>query len=580
MAPRTLLSLIVAIGVASCTTVTARAQPAPPRDRQPVEPTGTARLKGRVVDAQTGSAIVRARVRLLGPFGNRPPALTDASGAFEFTNLPAAVFYLSADKAGYANTRHPQQGRTIRGGNRPLRLADRETLTDITVKLYRGAAITGRVVDAYGDPAEFAQVQVLAVPRSGRGTPMPRGSNSTNDLGEFRVPKLEPGSYLLLVLQRFQFDDSSDMQSLPTYYPGVASLDQAQPITVTRAQTVQGIEITLVDATASIVTGTIVDQKGQPATGSGISVRRVSSEVRDFGGFGGPIRPDGTFKLRLAPGEYELEARGTRPGVQGMGPPRPGDELMGVLGVSVSSAPLSDLTIQLAPGAVMSGRIVLDGDGSPPPDVQSLRIALGSLSPAGNCRTGRSEVSADWTFRIEGMVGTCTVMPMGGAGRWNMKSVLREDVNLLDQPIKFVPGQVWRNVQVVLSDRTTQLTLDVTDDHGLPTREYVAVVFARDRARWTENSRYVRLMVPPSAPPVASTGATGAPVVAAPRPERPDVVAGLPPGEYYVAVVEDLPSEGSRDPSLLESLVADATRVTLTDAAPVRVAVRRRPMPQ
>src|SRR5207247_1948787 len=81
--------------------------------------------------------------------------------------------------------------------------------------------------------------------------------------------------------------------------------------------------------------------------------------------------------------------------------------------------------------------------------------------------------------------------------------------------------------------------------HGLPTREYVAVVFARDKKRWTENSRYVRLYVPPQ-PPVATASANGAPSIAT-TPQRPDSIAGLPPGEYYVAVVDDLPSEGARD---------------------------------
>ena len=73
---------------------------------------------------------------------------------------------------------------------------------------------------------------------------------------------------------------------------------------------------------------------------------------------------------------------------------------------------------------------------------------------------------------------------------------------------------------------------------------------------------------------------TGTAVVAAPRPETPGVIAGLPPGEYYVAVVEDLVAEGSRDPGLLESLAGGATSITLADAAQSRVSVRRRPMPR
>src|SRR5262252_2632064 len=81
--------------------------PPPPRDapnRPPAMPTGTAVIKGRVVDAQTGSALARVRVRLnwLGSGApSRPPVTTDQSGRFEFSTLPAGSFVLMADKSTY-----------------------------------------------------------------------------------------------------------------------------------------------------------------------------------------------------------------------------------------------------------------------------------------------------------------------------------------------------------------------------------------------------------------------------------------------------------------------------------------------
>jgi hypothetical protein len=556
------------IGVALCAAAAVHAQPQPPRDRLPQQ-TGTGRIKGRIVDAQTGSAVPRARVRIMGLAGLPPPVSTDESGGFEFANLPAGRFFLSAERVGYAVTHYPERGQTIRGGNRPLMVADRETVAGLVIPLYRGAAITGRVIDRYGDPTEFAHVQVFRVPAHGRGMPMQRGGAGTNDLGEFRVPKLEPGSYVLLAAQR-QLDDASDAQPLPTYFPSAVSLAEAQPIRVERAQTVAGIEIVLVDALASVVSGTVLDSKGQPVQGGSIQVRRVSSEVRDFGAFGGGLRPDGTFRLKLAPGEYDLEVHGARSG--GMGPPRKGEEQFGVLRVTATGAPMADLTIQLGPAAVVTGRLIFDGSSPLPDDPQSVRIGLGSTTPYGMCQPGVIEVSPDWTFRIDGAIGACNFMPMG-VGRWTMRSAGRDEINLVDQAIRFSPGQVWRDIEVVFTDRRTELTLDVADEHGLPTREYVAVVFARDKKRWAENSRYVRLYVPPP-PPVAPASTNGA-LSNATTPQRPDSISALPPGEYYVAVVDDLPNEGARDAALLESLVSGATRVTLTDTAPVRIAVRR-----
>jgi len=574
----------VAIAVVIARTPSASQPPqTPPRDRPQIQQTWTGRIKGRVVDAQTGSAVARARVRIMGGPGNRPLVLTDDTGAFEFAELPPGAFFLSADRPGYITARYPEQARTMRG-NRPLTVTDGQTVTGITLPMSRGAAITGRVVDAHGDPVEYSQIQVLRLPASGRGAPQQRGGGaSTNDLGEFRIAKLEPGAYVLLAVHRnMQPDDPADLQPLPTYFPGVVSLDQAQPITVERNQTVSGIDLMMLEASSSVVSGTVVDAKGQPVTGGSLQVRHVTSEYRDFGAFGGMIRPDGTFKLKLAPGEYEIEVRGMRPGV--VNSMQSSDELVGLARVSVAGAPLSDLTIQLTGGAVVTGKVVFEGESPLPPDATQLRIGLNSMRDA-MCRSGRFEMAADWTFRIDGAYGTC-MMPQAGIGRWTMKSVMHNDVNVIDQPLRIAPGQRLRDVQVVMTDRRCELTLQVTDEHGVATREYVALAFTHDKTKWmTETARYMRPYVPPPALPASSAPApgratpgaapNGSATVAAAR-ERPDSIVGLPPGDYYVVAVDDLPIEGFREPSVLESLIADAVTVTVTDTSPAQVSLKRR----
>jgi hypothetical protein len=105
MAARPLLTRIAAAGIISFTSIGAYAQPTmPARDRMLPPNTGTATIKGRVVDAQTGVGVARARVRLQAP-GNRPPVLTDDTGAFRLAEAPAGMFYLSIDRSGYMATR-------------------------------------------------------------------------------------------------------------------------------------------------------------------------------------------------------------------------------------------------------------------------------------------------------------------------------------------------------------------------------------------------------------------------------------------------------------------------------------------
>ncbi|HEX6974186.1 MAG TPA: carboxypeptidase-like regulatory domain-containing protein, partial [Vicinamibacterales bacterium] len=136
----------------------------PPRDRVPPPTTGTASIKGRVVDGVTGAAIARARVRLMG-VTRLPIATTDSAGAFTFKNLPAGGYSLSVDKATYQPGRYPDtSARTLRAmGGKPVILRDGEAADTITIPLFHGGAITGRILDAYGDPIDSADVRVLRV---------------------------------------------------------------------------------------------------------------------------------------------------------------------------------------------------------------------------------------------------------------------------------------------------------------------------------------------------------------------------------------------------------------------------------
>src|SRR5688500_5674707 len=136
-----------------------------PRDRVPPPRTGTAVVKGRVVDGTTGAAVARARVTVQG--GARVSVRTDAGGAFAFTNLPAGPAGILVDKATYLPSRYPAGGRTIRSNFRPVTGREGQTLDNSTIPLFHGGAIMGRVRDAHGDPLDNAQVSVLRVPGHG-----------------------------------------------------------------------------------------------------------------------------------------------------------------------------------------------------------------------------------------------------------------------------------------------------------------------------------------------------------------------------------------------------------------------------
>src|SRR5205814_316125 len=96
---------------------------------------------------------------------------------------------------------------------------------------------------------------------------------------------------------------------------------------------------------------------------------------------------------------------------------------------------------------------------------------------AQNCRMGRVELAPDFTFTVDGVFGTCFVRVNGPFGRWSVRSVIYNGSEMLDQPFAFTTGQRLRDVQVILTDRRSEVTLQVADDHGQPTREFVGLLF-------------------------------------------------------------------------------------------------------
>lgn len=89
----------------------------------------------------------------------------------------------------------------------------------------------------------------------------------------------------------------------------------------------------------------------------------------------------------------------------------------------------------------------------------------------------------------------------------------------------------------------------VTDAHAKPIDTYSVIVFPTDRKAWSADSRVVKF--------------------ARPAPDGGFEVAGLPPGEYWVAAVDAIQGEpGARDfakPEVLGALSSRATRVMLAD---------------
>jgi hypothetical protein len=214
--------------------------PGMPGSRPPK--TGTGRIVGRILSAETGAPIRRAQIRISGPDIGSKSALSDAAGRYEFRDLPAGRFTLNASKAGYVNIQYGQT-RPHESG-RPIELAEKQVVDKADISMPRGSVISGRIVDEFGEPVADAMVAAMRQTWVGgrrRFVPASR-PGQTNDLGQFRMYGLPPGDYYVSATLRNAEVMMFDMMGAqggptgstpasgyaPTYFPGTASPAEAQ----------------------------------------------------------------------------------------------------------------------------------------------------------------------------------------------------------------------------------------------------------------------------------------------------------------------------------------------------------------
>jgi hypothetical protein len=527
----------------------ARDTPAQPKD---VPPPPKGRLTGRVVASDTARPLKRARVFISAvelPEGRG--TLTDDSGIFDITELPAGRYTVNVSKAGYVSLSYGQR-RPLQAGT-PLQLADGQQLKGVDFSLPRGSVVAGRVFDEDGDAMPGANVRVMRYQYlQGDRRLMPAGSAQTDDKGQYRVWGLMPGDYYVSAVVRnpnfggrggppgaAQPDEEEALAYAPTYFPGAPSVDEAKAVVLGLGQEVVDINFNLQLVHTSRISGRVTNPDGTAATSGNISLLADAASAR--GGqlgtrYGGRIDWDGSFMLvNVPPGRYVLRASADDTGVMQFAS-QP---------LTVTSGDLPDVLVMLVPGGSITGTIAFPATKLPVPDLTQVRIAAPSLEAGVQGQTN-ARVDKDGRFMLESLAaGPHVLRPQGNLRGWSLKAVTIDGRDVTDVPIDLRSGQRVANVAVTFTDAQTEVDGTIATEQGTPVTDYTVLAFSTDTDYWRPLSRHI--------------------MTARPDQTGKFRIRGLPSGDYYVVPVD--PSEQGEwfDAAYLDAHRAGASKITLGD---------------
>jgi protocatechuate 3,4-dioxygenase beta subunit len=433
----------------------------------------TASLEGRVVNAATGAAVRRATVtlRLARPVSNLPPSPdamnaqqkveTDDEGRFAFRNLAPGGYLCIVERQGFLNPEMVPRGRPT-----PLLMVgEGQQLTGIVVRLTPQGVIAGKIMDRDGEPAQGAQVMALRWGYvTGRRQLVPTMMTSAiiaNDLGEFRIPGLPPGNYVVAAgipgMGRV-----TETAYTTTYYPGVTDASAAKPATVQAGAQTRGIDFKLAQVKSYTVRGRIVEA-GAPGQRPPMLMLVRNGAVGMLAFTGQTMTfPGGRFEIAgVPPGSYRLVARRNTE----QGPPSAGASIA----VEVADRDLDGIEDNVAPGFAHPGAVRHDGA----PSCPTARVML---SAEGGMWSNSSE-SSGASFVVKGVIPGTYLVEVQSGGPCYARSIRFDGREIAGQRLTIdAPGRL----EITLAPADATIDGTVVDASGKPVADAAVTFVARD----------------------------------------------------------------------------------------------------
>ncbi len=483
---------------------------------------------------------------------------TDSAGHFRIEGVPPGLYMVFISRDGFvpAKRKHADLVVTVAPGQ------DR---TDLVYKMEPAGFITGKIVDADGDPV--AGVVVQAMPR---GNAQPQndstssaygflggvgalpGLGTTNDLGEYRISGLRAGQYLVLARPQGNLgpppsasDKGRPRETVfyaPTYYPGALDQKQASPLQVLPGSGASA-NFSLLTSRAFRVSGTVAGINGPGfimllSTGG----QPQQQSLKEGGKFDFPSMPPGTYIAQV----FEQPTEGSTGEQRMLRVPTP---------IVVSGSDLTDLVLQpLVDGGMVSGKFRVDGQDAI--DWKQMYVTLLPVTDSTLEAGDNAVVSAllqpggssgaltdDGTFELKNVAAGNYQLSVGVTNPnyrdWYLKSVLLGGREVADPGFP-ISGNT--TLEVVVSAKGPSIEGTVLDSDGKPAPEaFVQTIPASGKLGRPDSYQQGR------------SDANGH-----------FVLRGLNPGGYVVVALES-PQGNPRNSDFFEKYRSRGTKVELLE---------------
>jgi 5-hydroxyisourate hydrolase-like protein (transthyretin family) len=523
-------------------------------------------MQGLVVDATSGRPLSSVSVELIGP-ERTVTVSTGEDGRYEASGLEPGKYRVSARLAGYAIAHYGQRGQydigvlaEVRGG---------QITSGVDLKMQATGIVTGRIFDEKGDGLARVEVELVA----NRNLPGDRragavGFAQTVEGGEFEFKEVLPGEYWVRAYlgqplgdpQRAAQELRARLSELrgaveghqgfrSTFYPGVAHLEEAQSLRIDAGQALYGIDFALVKAPTHRVAGRALDETGQPATGVEVGLHSMAADGA-AGQYSVRVDRDGRFDIRdVGAGTYMMMVSDRL---------SPWRWTSAIHQITIEDEDVIDVELRARIGAHVDGRVLRESGVTRTLDPNGIRVMFQRRVSTGGMFTGGGRpVGADGTFSFESPAGPVSIDVIGVPRGWMVRRVLVDEMEIGDRAIDMGEGG-RRRVDVLLTDRVTQLLGQVTDAKGRAVMGADVLVYAEDAPTWTPGTRSMKQV-------------------------RADAfgrfqIEGLPPGDYLAAAIDQPVPYALEEIDFLQRLNGSATRVRIAEGERRAITLRLTPL--